>query len=412
MVTLPLSLFPALPAAAKINRILAPALGSVALGNLLHAIGITGVVFGWLITRAESRICGIAYTELVEWEFPWLFRGYFVVFLPSYLLGIYASGHERLFWRTLFAFFEITCHVAVLIWACLKYVVNPLSRERAAFSYYHAQLKDTQTSEQIRSILLNAAEYTHMLLRREHRSACCGQMLDLWIKSLQRDPSWLSLTWEQAMEQPWSDAKPQPHTGMMQNFALSRRVWVALLEGETTSASRAEVVQPLLEHLAARLESIESLAAAEIRIPILLGLTQHTLCCHVQAADAVDELAVYANGTQNAAQQQDLVAGLAGMLLVACCQWGRSQGEDALLRLRTRCLPQLNTLLRAHRARCSNQTNLLLLYAQWAAMLEEQISLVHYALWVSSAMEHLPPGWLDRSQPGWHLDLLACLLAT
>ena len=401
------SFVPALPPVASLTDALTPVLGPAALGALLHAVGISGVVFGWLITRVESRICGIAYTELVEWEFPWLFRGYFLVFLPTYLLGIYASGNGGLFWPTLFAFLEISCHVVTLIWACLKYVVNPLSRERAAFAYYHAQIQQLQTSEEIGSMLLNAAEYTHLLLRREHRSGCCEQMLGLWAAGLQLDPAWPHRTWEQAMEQSWEDAGPLPHTQMMENITLSRRVWAALLEGETTSASRAEVVQPMLERLAAQME--QKKITAEVSIPIHLGLTQYVLHCHTRGADGVDELAGYIYFSQCQGQQTELAAGLAGMLLVACCRLGSAQGEAALVRLRTRCLPQLHMLLGAH-GTC-RELSLVLLYAQWAARLEGQITLVHYALWVGKAMEALPPGRVDMAQPDWQLDLLACLLA-
>lgn len=149
------SSIPAFVPVAAIARFLTPFLGPAVLNVIIHGIGITGIVFGWLITRTESRICGIAYTQLVEWNYPNLFCGYFFVFIPSYLIGIYASGPPNLFWPTLFAFFEMLFHAALLVCACLQFVVFPRCREKAAFAYYHVQISQCrQQSEDVLSHLL------------------------------------------------------------------------------------------------------------------------------------------------------------------------------------------------------------------------------------------------------------------
>ena len=407
-------LFSAIPAwkpVAAIARFLTPFLGPEILNVIIHGIGITGIVFGWLITRTESRICGIAYTKLVEWVFPHLFCGYFFVFIPSYLIGIYASGTPKLFWPTLFAFLEMLCHAFLLVRACLQFVVCPESRERAAFAYYRAQLTECrQQPENVLRNLLNAADYTHMLLRREHRSSCCASMMALWTQSLEPDPFCLAGDWEQTMEQYWKADSAQTENAVLQRIFLCQRVWAALLEGETSPSSRAEVVSPMLAALSAD-------APPAVRFPILLSLTQLLLNCNPQLSDAVDEIAEYASPVQTPELGKDLAACLAGMLMVHCFFPDDNQARNALWRLRMRFRPQLNALILDRMALRDDQAHpigFLLLYAEWAERTVLHIGLLPYVLWVDNQMRNLDlkrDALFDMSRPRWHLDMLACRLS-
>ena len=158
-------------------------------------------------------------------------------------------------------------------------------------------------------------------------------------------------------------------------------------------------------------------AYPEIRIPILLGLTQFLLDCNSKLTDAVDELAGYGSLSQNPELSKDLAACLAGMLMVHGCFSDDMQAHKALWQLRKRFLPQLNALMLDGKALRDGQfchTGFLLLYAEWAERAVLHIGLLPYVLWVDRQMGDLAlkrAELFDMSREGWHLDMLACLLA-
>ena len=412
-----LSFFPSCQAVLDIASRLSMIFQPQALSSAIGAVGVTGIVFGWLIAHAEDRICGVRYVDLVEWTYPNFFLSYFLLFIPTTMVGIFA-GKAELFWPTLFSFLGVICHIALLIRVCWVFVIWSDQREKKAFSYYRKQMGSEEKSEihneqDIDKLLLKAADYTHMLIRKEHQVDKCNELLNLWVTGLNiilaktRYSSENSLCWDDLMIKCCMDE----HDGILQCIQLSRELWDALLEGESTPQARAEVIAPLLS-------VIDTVTEAYARISILLGLIQVLLDEHIQLELAVEEIAKLLKYKQQMKVAKELTGGLVAALMVHYIIEPEI-AEEAIHRMYTLLRPQLGKLVedlcdfRAASETNNFWTGRLLFYGEWVTRNMLHISLNHYLLQVSDyfvdkSLRQNP--LFDLCCEGWHIEMMACLI--
>lgn len=412
------SFIPARQEVAGLTALLGRFLSPQALSSVISAIGISGIAFGWFIVRAENRICGVRYVTLVEWLFPRFFRGYFFLYIPSALIGIFA-GKRDMFWPVLYACLEMIFHTCLIISACFKFVVYSEQRERIAFAYYfdnlytYSSASEGVNSSDYQANLLMAAEYTHMLLQREHRRTLCVSMIRLWGASLWPGQDYLlaqPLHWTDATKECWQGEQAccQSDT-MVSRIEASHQVWTVLLENETTPERRAEIITALLSVL-------QPTENPKVRLPILLGLTQFLLQCNHKAEDAVEELARLVQRQECMVHEKELTGGLAAALMVYCCLPDTSWAEEGLQKLRIRLGPQIHALLQyriRNRSAQDDTISCLFLYAECATRKFLHINLFRYLLWVNEWL--YDPLWMPVSlfamdKAGWQLDMLLYLL--
>ncbi len=414
------SFIPAHPIIASIALKLGTVFQPQALSGIIGAIGVTGIVFGWLITRVEDHICGVRYAELVEWLFPYFFSGYFLIFIPSALIGNYA-GRLELWWPTVFAGLEVFLHTALLIVACIVFVVRSDKRERVAFFYYSSKLnnsKDDITEAEIHSYLLKAADYTHMLIRREHRDEHCGDMLDLWGKGLERcsalgniekkhTDSDNHLNWHEIIPNYWCD---ESSDSVLNSIVFSRKLWDALLEGENSSPARADIILPIL--LALTKEE-----RRHILYPIQIGLVQELFDRYYEPKDAVEELAKLLQHFQKYPISKELVACAVTKLMVLSLIES-DKAKQGFIQAQLLLWPQINELMKdidstIDESERESEISCLILYAEWYTRREFHISLAQYMIWVDKNFcdqSKRGNALLNMNQEGWHLKMLACIL--
>lgn len=391
---------------AKVARSLHGVLPPQGIGTIIGTIGLTGVVVGWLIARAEDHICGIRLAELVQSIYPHFFQYYFLLFMPVALIGIWASKID-FFWTTLYAFLEVLCHVCMLMRVCYVFVIRSDCRETLAFFYCKRVLQtlgESDKSSEIASILIKTADYTHMLLQKEHREDEGNHLIAFWLEGLKLsfnlEDTW---SWDQAKEKYWNE-KPDE---IIKGITLSRNIWETVLQEEKDPRSRAKIISPLLNALS------KSKSNSLTDCCILVGMIQKMFDIYLgHEADLVFELrSLYDEKHHEINKKLTLI--LATMLLVYRLQ----DQEDAEKALKTMYTHMRNELLESIHTLRSNpyddSAGWLMLYAEWFMRHTLKMNMHYYMLmitdeFVDNNSRHNRLFVLD--EVGYHFKMLVELL--
>lgn len=174
----------------KITTILEPLLAQVfiprAMASVVSFIGFAGIVFAWMVSRVEDRVCGLRMYRIVTWAFPNFFGLYFILYLSLSIVVVYA-GNASCFWPAFYAFIGVIVSLGLMSTVCYRIVIRSDLREEYAFDYCEECFRDAKGSQdQIKEVLLNVAEYARMLYITEHRDIS-DRMVRLWTGLFHQD---------------------------------------------------------------------------------------------------------------------------------------------------------------------------------------------------------------------------------
>lgn len=404
-----LVLFPASKRVTEMAQQLQQIIRPEAISTTISAIGVAGVVFGWLISRMEDRIYGARLADLVEAIYPHFFRGYVRKFIFSALIGIY-SGKANLFWPAFYAFWEVLLHLVLLIRVCYVFVIRSDYRENLAFFCYEKEIFRAKDESSVRSVLLNTADYTHMLISREHRYGKLEKMVNLWECGLKKvicdnsalegeqgiSPYTREMTWDRATEGYWK----KKNDGMMKGIALSKCVWETFLRGESEAGTRVEIVAPLLR-------TIRSDVCDPVQFCILIGLAQALFGFYMDHEEGVvlEMRKLLDDVRQDVAQNLTLI--LTIILLIYRLQ-NRKDAEKALYRVYIHMRSEIDSIVLMNKA-----DDVMMLYTEWSARELLRIDMVQYMLRISDELvddEMRKRKFFNVGEKGYHLKMLVYFL--
>lgn len=377
---------------------------------MISAVGVTGIAVSWLISRVEDRICGVRYVDLLDSVYPKFFPNYFSIFIPTSLVGILA-GNAGLFWPALWAFLGVIGYISLLMLICYLFVIRADQREVIAFKYYQDKLTESENNQsEIQNILLNAADYTHMLMHKEHQNGSCKQLMELWKKGIDHMGKDM-ICWNAVTNRYWEE---EPDS-VIQSIQSSRMLWATMLEGETDSYARLEIIVPLLTAL----RKEQSPGAL---IPILTGLSQALLDLHTEPVQVVEETAKLIRSLQQADDrlcETDIIpmtlTGSLAISLIVRRMIDSHLADDGLQRMCILLLPQLEQLVSSLYKTEPSLVSLLFLYGEWSARRALHISLSRFLLWVDNLIVDNAVRYcslFDPNEEGWHLKMLVCLIVS
>lgn len=124
---------------------------------VISAIGIYAVAFAWLVGIQQQKIYGVAIGTLLRWAYPGFYRFYFLIFLGTDFVGLYASSIPGQRWATGYATIGIMLGVIYSVWVCYRFVLDFHARRRIAEAYHYAQINAGITQH-------NKHKYTPMWL--------------------------------------------------------------------------------------------------------------------------------------------------------------------------------------------------------------------------------------------------------
>lgn len=413
-----LVLFPSYEWVATMASQLQRVIRSEAISTTISAIGVVGVAFGWLISRMEERIYNIRLADLVEAVYPRFFKSYVRKFILTALIGIYA-GKADLFWPAFYAFLEVLVHFGFLIRVCYVFVIRSDYREQFAFSYYENEIVQANDRESVQSVLLNTADYTHMLMRKQHRYGKAKALINLWdkglVKLIYRDGAASGqqigelreeevLDWHMATERYWTKQRDS----VMNGIALSRYVWQTFLRGENESCARIEIIAPVLSE-------IRSDTRYMVRFCILIGLVQTLFGFHLGHEEGVVlEVRKLLDQDQQVISQE-LTLILAISLLVYRLQ-DRKDAENALYQLYIHMQTEVEgvILTSKQKSKTDNEMqNMLMLYTEWSARELLRIDMVSYMLRIGDELvddEMRKKLYFTVGEKGYHAKMLIYFL--
>lgn len=395
LVSILLSQISAHPWTARLTARLYNWLPPQAMSNTISAVGLAGTAFTWLVTNAERRVCGSRVAELVDWVYPRFFRLYFLLLVPHALVGLLA-GRAGWFWPTLYSFAGMLLCIALLGRACYVFVVRADKRERYAFAYYTACLEAANdrkrialngpeggsipeeagrlrgAEQEIKGILLNAADYTRALIWEEHRDVA-GQTAKLWAAAFtpREEQGWQALL---------ARYNRNEEDSVLQNTELSKEVWAALLPTDCPQECWADGLAPMLGYVDAQAEKCHS-----AYFPILLGLVQFLeVKSYGDPCRLVQEMTLLLRGRYDTLLAQHLAC--AGLMTLAVA-WldGATEGVAGALALAGKSLWEALSQPLKPRPRELREPEVLdglLLYAEWSARRARGMSLNRYLIQV------------------------------
>lgn len=107
---------------------------------VISAIGIYAVAFAWLVSIQSQKVYGVTIGTLLRWAYPGFYFFYFVVFIGTDLVGLYACSIPGRRIATGLAMLGILIGMIYSIWVCYKFVLDFHTRQRIAESYHYAQI--------------------------------------------------------------------------------------------------------------------------------------------------------------------------------------------------------------------------------------------------------------------------------
>lgn len=329
VLSLVLCCWPACALARFFENLLSFFLRPKVMAAVVSLVGLPGVVFAWLISRMEDRICGLRMSLLIEWAYPNFFILYFFLFIALSVLAVFCGNSER-FWPTFYAFCGILLTLALLCRVCYLFVIRSKRREEYAFQYYTDRLsRSNGQNAKFQETLLNVTDYVHFLLSQEHQAPLIS-VVEVWLKAFPKgkpapslDENFLSYTEEQANE-------------VLQHSALYSAAWGVLLPNGPSNHQNVNLLTYMLEQIdestnPGRNGSPESHAYS--RHVILLGLVQFLLeSGYLMEENGPEQLCALAARKKDLPAVQELVCGLLSALSV---EWtaGNLRAERAMSRI-------------------------------------------------------------------------------
>lgn len=129
-----------LPGFLRVPARLESYLNGNAVVEILGTMGLLAIVGGPLLGVTEQRVLGERIGTLVTWAYPIFFRFYFVLFIISTLLGIYAAAAGGNRTPVFFALAVVLPGTCFILRVCYVFLVPGVGRERLALTYYMNQL--------------------------------------------------------------------------------------------------------------------------------------------------------------------------------------------------------------------------------------------------------------------------------
>ena len=410
VLSLILCLWPAWAWAAFFERLLSPALRPGVMAAVVSLVGLPGVVFAWLISHTEDRVCGVRMSSLIDWAYPNFFSLYFVHFIALSIIAVFA-GNVGLFWPTIYAFCGVLIALGVICRVCYQFVVRSDLRENLAFEYYEDFLtRSRDRDEQIKETLLNTADYMRFLLMQERHNSTL-RIAELWLKTFPAEQTVPTMDVSTAAY--WKEDEDS----LIRHSALFRSAWSALLPNGLADPQDTALMCAMLEQL--DISSIPKQNEVQqkflySRQAILLGLAQFLLELGQKSREwGIEQLNTLSFGRQKSSAVQELVCAYLTMLSV---EWtcGAPRARLALFQAAQSMFPVLEEcLVKDPNGGRGTPLASFLLHAQWIARRTRQMNAVAYLLKVSQLLEQEILGFgsfLDRTDPMDQKDLLLVLL--
>lgn len=414
-----------------------------AVGAVIGAIGVGGVAITWLINAAERLVCGVRTGELLGWVHRLFFTTYAVIFMPTVLLGIFASNANR--WEAaLYSLVGVAFGLAFIMIVLFAFVLIVRVREWLAFRYY-ARFAKTNSwiwicnfvnwirrkpyqpycPERVRRTMLSVADYFKEQYTGYHRNIS-RKMARLWINSCwipfgETTEVPIAVQNRQAAHRKPQYRYPAEYLSNEKDYIvvqtiLSRDIWAELFPNELLSEESIGMIRKILYSLYETAKDRRYFAA-------LLGFL---LCLEDKNCDEEtmiktigkitlkdDGLGIkYHNVGKEGGLPQEVRSDLIwGLLMVMAVGWlQKAPYADYTAQTEFFC-KMFRMELNESCARPEGTENALLWYAEWAARWRRKFPLNQYLLRLSAKFEEKNSfAHLDLTAFGFRKSFLISLL--
>lgn len=125
--------------------------------QLLQAIGLSGIVFAWVLNTNEHEECGIQLHAVIRWRAPAFFR-FFTVYFILCGLGIYFARAKAIF-SSRCALIGVVAGLVHMLYMCSWLIFDLEKRKRVVFTYAYMTCSENLNKEELLySIAASSAE--------------------------------------------------------------------------------------------------------------------------------------------------------------------------------------------------------------------------------------------------------------
>ena len=152
--------------------------------TLFTLVGLTGSA-AWLVSASDRKVLGVPIGQLLRWAYPSAVPGYFVLFLPTILLGALSANSGARAATTL-ALLSALLQFFCLMYINFRLLLSADRREHIVYAYYMDRLTACPVNDKKFStpgILHMTAECARLLLTEEMRINS-AETLELWHQAI------------------------------------------------------------------------------------------------------------------------------------------------------------------------------------------------------------------------------------